>query len=82
VHGQFYKLKHGVAGFVLLPDGASMEVTIPSGSVLRLIQPPSKETGFTRVGYGSYTCTISIRELQKYGVLVDGGLFVMTKNGR
>jgi len=62
-----YKLKSGVAGFLKLPAGGAMEVTIPTGAVVAILCAPAAGNGFVRVRYGEHTCTVPMRELQKCG---------------
>lgn len=69
MHNQSYKLRSGLAGFMLLPQEI-LEVTIPTGSVLVVLQSPSDGTGFTRVQYENRTFTVPLRELRKCGVLL------------
>ena len=70
MHDQTYRLKSGVAGFLSLPAGGTMEVTIPTGTVVTVLCAPLAGEGFVRVQYGEQTCAVPMRELQKCGVLM------------
>jgi len=68
MQNQMYKLKSGVAGFLKLPAGGTMEVTIPPGSEVSVLCAPTVGSGFVRVQYGEHSCVVPIRELQKCGL--------------
>lgn len=65
MQNQSYKLRSGVAGFLRLPDGGTMEVTIPIGTVVAVLCAPTVGNAFVRVQYGEHTCAVPMRELQK-----------------
>jgi hypothetical protein len=73
MHDQSYKLKSGVAGFVTLPSGGTMTVTIPAGSIVKLLGVPPSGDELTRVRYGDRACTVTLRELQRCGTPVESG---------
>jgi hypothetical protein len=66
-----YKLRSGVAGFVSLPSGGTMEVTITAGSVVNVLPAPADGTELVNVRYGDLSCRLPLRELQKCGSLVE-----------
>ena len=70
MQNQIYKLRSGVAGFLKLPAGGTMEVTIPTGTVVAVLCSPAAGNGFVRVQYGQYRCMVPLRELQKCGLPV------------
>ena len=68
---QSYRLRSGLAGFISRQEEL-MEITIPAGSVLVVLQEPLDGTGFARVRVGDRKLTVPMRELQKCGVLLGG----------
>jgi hypothetical protein len=62
-----YRLSSGLAGFLLLPHGETLEVTIPIDAVVTVLKQSSDSTGFTRVSYAGRTCAVPMRELQRCG---------------
>ena len=66
-----YKLKTGVAGFVSLPGGGTMEVTIPAGSTVDLFNVPLDDSELIPVRYGKSSCSVPLRDLQRCGTLVE-----------
>ena len=74
MQSQSYKLKTGVAGFVSLPGGGTMEVTIPAGSTVNLLGVPSDDTKLTPVSYGERSCQVPLGDLQRCGTLVENAV--------
>ena len=70
MRNQIYRLRSGVAGFLKLPAGGTMEVTIPTGTVVSVLCAPTAANGFACVQYGEYRCVVPMRELQKCGLPV------------
>jgi hypothetical protein len=64
---QSYRLSSGLAGFLRLPHGQTLEVTIPVNAVVTVLKQPSDGRGFTRVSYAGRTCAVPMRELQRCG---------------
>jgi len=48
MENQSYRLISGLACFLLLPHGQTLEVTIPVNAVVTVLKQPSDGTGFTR----------------------------------
>jgi len=48
-----YKLNSDVTGFLSLPSGRTMEVTIPAGSIVDILCMPSDGMGYA---YGTCSC--------------------------
>lgn len=70
MQSQSYKLRTGVAGFVSLPGGGTMEITIPAGSTVDLLIVPLDDTELAPVRYGERLCNVPLRDLQRCGTLV------------
>jgi len=64
---QSYRLSSGLAGFLLLPHGGTLEVTIPVNAVVTVLKQSWDGIGFTRVSYAGRTCAVPMRELQRCG---------------
>jgi hypothetical protein len=67
MESQSDRLISGLAGFLLLPRGHTLEVTIPVNEVVTVLKQPSDGTRFTRVSYAGRTCAVPMRELQRCG---------------
>jgi len=67
MENQSYRLISGLAGFLLLPHGQTLEVTIPVNADVTVLKQPSDGTGFTRVSYSGRTWAVPMRELQRCG---------------
>jgi hypothetical protein len=66
-----YKLTSDVTGFLPLPSGRTMEVTIPAGSIVDILCMPSDGMGLTRVRYRNRSCLTNMEELQKLGMRME-----------
>lgn len=66
----FYKLKSRLTGFVFLPSGGTMEVTIPAGSIVNVLCTPVNRTEFTSVRYGERSCKVQLDALKKCGISI------------
>lgn len=64
-----YKLRSRVSGFVSLPSGGTMGVTIPPGSIVSILCAPLDATELMGVRYGDRSCTVRLQDLQKCGTL-------------
>ena len=67
MENQSYRLSSGLAGFLLLPHGGTLEVTIPVNAVVTVLKQSSDSTGFTRVRYAGRAYAVPMRELQRCG---------------
>lgn len=67
-----YKLRSRISGFVSLPSGGTMGVTIPPGSIVSILGAPPEGSDLTDVRYGDRSCTVPLRELQRCGTLCGG----------
>jgi len=65
MENQSYRLISGLACFLLLPHGQTLEVTIPVNAVVTVLKQSSDGTGFTRVRYTGRTYAVPMRELQR-----------------
>ena len=65
MESQCYRLSSGLAGFLLLPHGRTLELTIPVNAVMTVLKQSSDGTGFTRVSYAGRTCAVPMRELRR-----------------
>jgi hypothetical protein len=49
-----------------------MEVTIPVGSIVRILCGEEDETHLTLVSYDDRSCSVNVRELERCGNRVEG----------
>ena len=69
MHDHSYKLRSQISGFVSLPSGGTMGVSIPPGSIVNVLCASPEGSDLTRVRYGDRSCTVPLRELQRCGTL-------------
>ena len=82
MENQSYRLISGLAGFLLLPHGQTLEVIIPVNAVVTVLKQPSDGTGFTRVSYAGRTCAVPMRELQRCGNAIRITFLLVMSHGR
>ena len=66
-----FKLNSDVTGFLSLPSGRTMEVTIPAGSIVDILCMPADGIGLTRVRYRNRSCLAKMEDLQKLGTRME-----------
>jgi hypothetical protein len=66
-----YELKSDVTGFLSLPSGRTMEVTIPARSIVDILCMPADGMGLTRVRYRNRSCLAKMEDLQKLGTRME-----------
>jgi hypothetical protein len=66
-----YKLKSDVTGFLFLPGGGTMEVTIPAGSIVDILSMPSEGMGLTRVRYRNRSCLAKMEDFRRFGIRME-----------
>ncbi len=64
---QSYKLRTGLPGFISLPAGATIEVTIPAGSVVCVLRLSSDDRDLAGVLWEGATYDVPVRDLQRCG---------------
>ena len=67
-----YKLKSSLIGFLSLHNGATMEITIPSGSIVNVLCAAPDSPERTQVKYGDRSSTVLLQELLRCGTPVEG----------
>ena len=68
----YYKSRSSLVGFLSLPSGGTMEITIPSGSIVNVLCATSDSPERTQVKYGDRSSTVLLQELLRCGTPVEG----------
>jgi hypothetical protein len=66
------KLKSSLIGFLSLSSGATMGITIPSGSIVNVFRAAPDSPERTQVKYGDRSSTVLLQELLRCGTPVEG----------